>query len=44
MHFQHHAKPNVIDKDPDTRVEAVFVLGADLPKRVIQIEFIYLFI
>jgi fatty acid desaturase 2 (delta-6 desaturase) len=33
MHFQHHAKPNVIDKDPDTRVEAVFVLGSNLPKR-----------
>jgi len=34
LHNQHHAKPNVIDKDPDVRVEAVFVLGEEMPKRV----------
>ena len=27
MHFQHHSKPNIIDKDPDTRIEPLFVLG-----------------
>lgn len=34
MHFQHHSKPNVMDKDPDTRVEPIFVLGDKLPVRV----------
>ncbi len=34
MHFQHHSKPNVIDKDPDTRVEPIFVLGDKIPIRV----------
>ena len=34
MHFQHHSKPNIMDKDPDTRVEPIFVLGAQLPVRV----------
>jgi len=33
MHFQHHAKPNIIDKDPDTRIEPVFVLGDKIPIR-----------
>ncbi|CAF1305341.1 unnamed protein product [Adineta ricciae] len=33
MHFQHHSKPNVIDKDPDTRVEPIFVLGDKIPIR-----------
>jgi len=36
MHFQHHAKPNVIDKDPDTRIEPVFVLGDKIPIRAAQ--------
>lgn len=33
MHFQHHSKPNIIDKDPDTRIEPVFVLGDKIPIR-----------
>jgi len=33
MHFQHHSKPNIIDKDPDTRLEPVFVLGDKNPIR-----------
>ncbi len=37
MHFQHHSKPNIIDKDPDTRIEPVFVLGETIPKRVRRI-------
>lgn len=36
LHFQHHSKPNIIDKDPDTRVEPIFVLGDVLPKRAAQ--------
>ncbi|CAF5148915.1 unnamed protein product, partial [Rotaria magnacalcarata] len=36
MHFQHHSKPNVIDKDPDTRIEPVFVLGDKIPKRAAE--------
>lgn len=36
LHFQHHSKPNVIDKDPDTRVEPVFVLGDKIPVRAAQ--------
>ena len=35
MHNQHHAKPNVIDKDPDSRMDPVFVLGEIQPVRVI---------
>lgn len=27
VHNQHHAKPNVIDKDPDIRIDPFFVLG-----------------
>jgi fatty acid desaturase len=34
MHFQHHSKPNVIDKDPDTRIEPLFLLGDTIPIRV----------
>ncbi len=34
MHFQHHSKPNIIDKDPDTRIETVFLLGDTIPIRV----------
>ncbi|CAF2657107.1 unnamed protein product [Rotaria sp. Silwood2] len=38
MHFQHHAKPNIIDKDPDTRVEPLFLLGNNIPIRKAQIN------
>ncbi|CAH8475777.1 unnamed protein product [Heterobilharzia americana] len=38
MHSQHHAKPNVIDKDPDTRLEPVFVVGENLPIRAASSE------
>ncbi|XP_025080864.1 fatty acid desaturase 2-like isoform X1 [Pomacea canaliculata] len=34
MHYQHHAKPNVIDKDPDVRVEALFVIGKQMPVKI----------
>nr|KAG5714734.1 hypothetical protein BaRGS_000222 [Batillaria attramentaria] len=34
MHYQHHAKPNVMDKDPDMRVEALFVVGDTMPVKV----------
>lgn len=34
LHNQHHAKPNVISKDPDVRLEAVFVLGKTMPKKI----------
>ncbi|XP_078694413.1 acyl-CoA Delta-4 desaturase-like [Branchiostoma floridae x Branchiostoma belcheri] len=34
QHYQHHAKPNVIHKDPDIRVEAVFVVGDVMPVQV----------
>lgn len=36
MHNLHHAKPNVIDKDPDCRLEPVFVVGETNPKRVMK--------
>ncbi|XP_076452985.1 acyl-CoA 6-desaturase-like [Babylonia areolata] len=36
MHFQHHAKPNVMDKDPDIRVESLFVVGKEMPVKVAQ--------
>jgi fatty acid desaturase 2 (delta-6 desaturase) len=36
MHFQHHSKPNIIDKDPDTRIETVFLLGDTIPIRKAQ--------
>jgi fatty acid desaturase len=38
MHNQHHAKPNVINKDPDSRMDPIFVLGKHQPIRVIQIK------
>ncbi|CAF0780983.1 unnamed protein product [Rotaria sp. Silwood1] len=38
MHFQHHAKPNIIDKDPDTRVEPLFLLGNKIPIRKAQMN------
>jgi len=31
MHYQHHSKPNVIGKDPDVRVDQLFVLGEVIP-------------
>ena len=34
LHYQHHAKPNVLHKDPDVRLDALFVLGEEMPKRV----------
>jgi hypothetical protein len=34
MHFQHHSKPNIIDKDPDTRIEPLFLLGETIPMKV----------
>ncbi|KAH3861557.1 acyl-CoA 6-desaturase-like isoform X2 [Dreissena polymorpha] len=34
MHYQHHAKPNVINKDPDVRLEQLFVVGDEMPKTV----------
>nr|QBO56274.1 fatty acid desaturase 5/6-4 [Brachionus rotundiformis] len=33
MHNMHHAKPNVIDKDPDVRLEPFFVVGKVEPRR-----------
>nr|WAY16334.1 front-end fatty acid desaturase group A [Platynereis dumerilii] len=36
MHYQHHAKPNVMNKDPDVRLDAVFVVGKEMPKVVAQ--------
>jgi len=36
MHFQHHSKPNIMDKDPDTRVEPIFVLGNQIPVRAAE--------
>lgn len=33
-HFQHHAKPNTIRKDPDIRFGALFVLGKIMPREL----------
>lgn len=33
LHYQHHSKPNVLYKDPDVRLDALFVLGETMPKR-----------
>lgn len=33
-HFQHHAKPNTIRKDPDIRFGSLLVLGKILPREV----------
>nr|AQP31157.1 fatty acid desaturase C2 [Paracentrotus lividus] len=33
-HYQHHAKPNVIDKDPDIKMEIFFLVGDTVPKEV----------
>jgi fatty acid desaturase 2 (delta-6 desaturase) len=32
LHNQHHSKPNVLYKDPDTRLEPLFVVGETVPK------------
>lgn len=34
MHYQHHAKPNVIGKDPDVRLDNILVLGDVMPIRI----------
>ncbi|XP_060566805.1 acyl-CoA 6-desaturase-like [Ruditapes philippinarum] len=34
MHYQHHAKPNIIDKDPDVRIDKLFVVGEVMPVEV----------
>ena len=34
MHNQHHAKPNIIRKDPDIRFGALFMLGKTIPREV----------
>ncbi|XP_056013481.1 acyl-CoA 6-desaturase-like isoform X4 [Ostrea edulis] len=34
MHYQHHAKPNVMGKDPDVRVDQLFVVGERMPVEV----------
>nr|ARR97144.1 delta-5 fatty acid desaturase 2 protein [Haliotis discus discus] len=34
MHYQHHAKPNVMNKDPDVRVEELFVVGKVMPVQI----------
>ncbi|XP_041374315.1 fatty acid desaturase 2-like isoform X2 [Gigantopelta aegis] len=34
MHYQHHAKPNVMGKDPDVRIEKLFVVGKVMPVEV----------
>ncbi|CAH1788188.1 unnamed protein product [Owenia fusiformis] len=34
MHYQHHAKPNVMDKDPDVRLDQLFVVGQTMPIKV----------
>ncbi|CAH8449490.1 unnamed protein product [Dicrocoelium dendriticum] len=38
MHSQHHAKPNVIDKDPDVRLEPLLVVGEVIPARAASKE------
>ena len=43
LHNQHHAKPNVIDKDPDTRMKPIFVLGEHQPRRTAEKDEKYLF-
>ena len=30
-HFQHHAKPNILKKDPDVDIALLFLLGDKLP-------------
>jgi len=38
MHYQHHAKPNVMDKDPDVRLDALFVVGDTMAKKNAQFK------
>ncbi|XP_072164639.1 acyl-CoA (8-3)-desaturase-like [Diadema setosum] len=35
-HYQHHAKPNVINKDPDIKMEIFFLLGETIPREVAE--------
>ncbi|VDI37149.1 acyl-CoA 6-desaturase (Delta-6 desaturase) [Mytilus galloprovincialis] len=42
MHFQHHAKPNVIGKDPDVRLDKFLVVGQVMPVEVAQSKNSYL--
>jgi fatty acid desaturase len=44
MHFQHHSKPNIIDKDPDTRIEPLFLLGETIPMKVRVFFFLFFLI
>uniref|UniRef100_A0A8B9LA26 Cytochrome b5 heme-binding domain-containing protein n=1 Tax=Astyanax mexicanus TaxID=7994 RepID=A0A8B9LA26_ASTMX len=37
-HFQHHAKPNVVLKDPDINMLKILVLGNVLPVEVIKLK------
>ncbi|PAA74463.1 hypothetical protein BOX15_Mlig034529g6, partial [Macrostomum lignano] len=32
LHYQHHSKPNVMNKDPDVRIQPLFVVGKTMPK------------
>jgi fatty acid desaturase len=41
MHNQHHAKPNVIGKDPDVNVDPVFLVGDILPIRVLYYMYFF---
>jgi fatty acid desaturase 2 (delta-6 desaturase) len=34
LHNQHHSKPNVIRKDPDVKLDPVFVVGEEMPKKM----------
>jgi len=34
LHYQHHAKPNVMGKDPDVRMDAIFVVGDKMPEQI----------
>lgn len=36
LHYQHHAKPNIMGKDPDVRIQPLFVLGQTMPKEVAE--------
>ncbi|KAM4572781.1 acyl-CoA Delta-4 desaturase-like [Odontesthes bonariensis] len=31
LHFRHHAKPNILSKDPDVNLSGIFVLGTTQP-------------
>jgi fatty acid desaturase 2 (delta-6 desaturase) len=36
LHNQHHSKPNVIMKDPDVKLDPVFVVGDTIPKKMAE--------